>query len=215
MRRIGEIQTRLRTGETIPSITALAPGLYGKTIGLIGMGDTAREAARMFHYGFNCKILIFSPTSPPTRWTSESSNKDEPVIPHTRINSLAEFLPLVDVLSLHCPYTPSTHHMIGKSELSLFKPSAVIINLARGGIIDEEALYEALVNKTIGGAGIDVWEQEPPPKERYAKLWDLNNVVAMPHFGGSVEESTRIGCEIAIDILAEVLAGGEPRNRVY
>lgn len=105
--------------------------------------------------------------------------------------------------------------MIGERELALFRPSAVIINAARGGIIDEDALYRALVDKTIGGAGIDVWEQEPPPKERYAKLWDLPNVVAMPHFGGSTDEVTRIGCRIAVDALFDYLADKEIRNRVY
>jgi D-3-phosphoglycerate dehydrogenase len=215
LRRIGEINTRLRAGETIPSITALAPGLYRRTIGLVGMGDIARETAKMFHYGFNCKIIVFSPTTPKNRWTSRSTVAGDSVIPHERASSLEELLPQVDVLSLHCPYTPATRHMIGERELALFRPSAVIINAARGGIIDEDALYRALVDKTIGGAGIDVWEQEPPPKERYAKLWDLPNVVAMPHFGGSTDEVTRIGCRIAVDALFDYLADKEIRNRVY
>ena len=179
------------------------------------MGDIARETAKMFYYGFNCRILVFSPTSPKTRWTAQSNEKGNVVIPHERASSLEELLPQIDVLSLHCPYTPATRHLIGENELALCRPSAVIINAARGGIVDEEALYRALVGKTIGGAGIDVWDQEPPPKERYAKLWDLLNVVAMPHFGGSTDEVTRVGCNIAVDILSDYLAGGEPRNRVY
>lgn len=81
--------------------------------------------------------------------------------------------------------------------------------------MNEDALYTALVNKVIAGAGVDVWEEEPPPIERYGKLWELDNLVALPHLGGSTEESTREGCFRAVDILGEYLETGVARNRVY
>lgn len=137
------------------------------------------------------------------------------IIPHTRVSTLHDLLPLVDILSLHCPLTPSTANLISTPEFSLMNPSSIIINTARGGIVDESALYTALITKSISGAGIDVWAQEPPPIEKYGKLWELDNVVAVPHLGGSTEEVTREGCMLAVNILGEYLETGVARNRVW
>ncbi|KAI5451679.1 hypothetical protein NCC49_001660 [Naganishia albida] len=215
LRRVVEVNQRLRAGERVPSISALAPGLYGKAVGLIGMGDIAYELAKVLVHGFNCKIVVYSPTSAKTKWTPSCPNAPDVAIPHTRALTLAELLPQIDVLSLHCPLLPETKHLISTPELALLRPSAIIINTARGGIIDETALATALREGQIAGAGIDVWGTEPPTTERYAELIGMQNVVALPHLGGSTDEVTKVGCMNAVDIAFDYLEGKPARNRVY
>nr|XP_018259288.1 phosphoglycerate dehydrogenase [Kwoniella dejecticola CBS 10117]OBR81446.1 phosphoglycerate dehydrogenase [Kwoniella dejecticola CBS 10117] len=183
LRRVVEIDNRIRSGEKVPSITALAPGLFGKTVGLIGMGDIAYEFAKLL-LSFNCKIIVYSPTSPSTRWTTadpKHPHKYPVEIPHTRAATLPELLAAADVVSIHCPLNDSTRGLIGKDELEMMKQTAVILNTARGGIIDERQLEDALEQGVIAGAGIDVWEVEPAFGETMGKLGKLRNTVVLPH----------------------------------
>lgn len=236
LRRVVEVNQRLRCGERVPSISALAPGLYGKIVGLVGMGDIAHELAKLLvvrssrlcinttkpltglpfeQYGFNCKIIVYSPTSPKTKWTASCPTSPDYALPHSRAATLSELLPQIDVLSLHCPLLPETKHLISAFELSLLKSSAIIINTARGGIIDEPALAASLRRGEIAGAGIDVWGTEPPTTDTYAELIGMGNVVALPHLGGSTDEVTKVGCMNAVDICFDYLEGKPARNRVY
>ncbi|WRT69180.1 uncharacterized protein IL334_006164 [Kwoniella shivajii] len=217
LRRVVEIDSRIRSGEKVPSITALAPGLFAKTIGLIGMGDTSYEFAKLL-LSFNCKILVYSPTSPKTRWTTsdsvENKKKFPNVIPHERCSTLEELLQVVDVVSLHCPLNDSTRGLIGTKELDLMRDDAIIVNTARGGMIDERALEKALEDGTLGGAGIDVWEIEPAYGDTMGKLGKLRNTVVLPHLGGSTDQVTLEGCMTAIDIMADYFDGKPVKNRV-
>lgn len=179
LRRVVEVDKRIRGGERVPSIEALAPGLGGKKVGLVGMGDIAYELAKLLR-AFGCEVLIHSPSSPELRWTVEDTRY--PVtISHTRMPSLRSLLEQCDVLSLHCPLNANTRYMIGREELGWMKSTAVVINTARGGIIDERALEEALKERKIGGAGLDVFEKEPAYGESLGGLRDLDNVVLLPH----------------------------------
>lgn len=117
------------------------------------MGDCAREVALKFYHASKCRILVYSPTSPKTRWTSESSASDEPVIPHTRVDSLEELLKDSDVVSLHCPAISETFKMMGDKQFNSMKQSAVFLNLGRGELVDEDALYRACKEHKIYGAG--------------------------------------------------------------
>lgn len=117
------------------------------------MGDIAREVALKFHHAFGAQILIYSPTSPTTRWTTSSQVPGEPVIPHIRVNSLEELLERSDVVSLHCPTVPETFKMMGSKQFALMKSSAIFLNLGRGELVDEEALYHACKERQIFGAG--------------------------------------------------------------
>ena len=152
-RRTVEFDRRHRAGETIPSAYNLGLGLSSKTIGLVGMGDIAREVALKFHYAFNCKIVVYSPTSPRARWTAASLAPSEPVIPLTRVNTLDELLEVSDIVSLHCPELPETRNMMGEAQFRRMKPTAIFLNLGRGGLVDEDALYEACKNRRVFGAG--------------------------------------------------------------
>ncbi|OCF79103.1 phosphoglycerate dehydrogenase [Kwoniella mangroviensis CBS 8886] len=213
LRRVVEVDNRIRSGEKVPSITALAPGLFGRTVGLVGMGDTSYELAKLL-LAFNCPILVYSPTSPLTRWTDTNDPKYPTTIPHERVDSLEELLKRSDVVSLHCPLNDSTRGLIGKKELEIMKNDAVIINTARGGIIDERALEDALEYGKLGGAGIDVWEVEPAYGETMGKLGKLRNTVVLPHLGGSTDSVTLDGCMKAVDIMAGYFDGKQVRNRV-
>lgn len=150
-RRTVELDRRLRAGETVPSAYNLGLSLLRKTVGLVGMGDIAREVAKKFHYGSSCKILVYSPTSPSTRWTDADANGV--VIPHERVSSFDELLERSDVVSLHCPVVPETRNMMGKKEFERMKQTGIFLNLGRGELVDEQALYEALKAKRIFGAG--------------------------------------------------------------
>lgn len=184
LRRVKELDVRLTSGEVISSVHALAPGLAGKTVGLIGMGNTARQLAYMLR-PFGCRILVFSPTSSRSKWTV-----DDPItthgpgsgkaIEHERVE-LETILRQSDVISLHCPYTPETVDLIGEKELGMMKSSAILINTARGGIVDERALEKALGARKLAGAGLDVFEVEPARAENLGLLGGMNNVICLPH----------------------------------
>ena len=181
LRRVKELDHRIRFGEAIRTIDVLSPGLMGKRVGLIGMGDTAYQTAQLL-IAFNCKILTFSPSSPPSRWNSGQSESRYPIeIPHERFETLEELLDKVDILSIHCPLNEKTRNLIGKEEIGRMREHAIIINTARGGIIDERALAMALKQGKLGGAGLDVFEVEPAHGETLGELRDLLNVVCTPH----------------------------------
>jgi phosphoglycerate dehydrogenase-like enzyme len=156
------------------------------------MGDIAREVALKFHYACGSKILVYSPTSPVTRWTGSTTTPNEPVIPHTRVNSLEELLKDSDVVSLHCPAVPETFKMMSTEQFALMKNTAIFLNLGRGELVDEDALYQACKKRQIMGAGLDCFATEPVTAATYGNtLFTLDNIVVLPHVGASTIEVTR------------------------
>jgi D-3-phosphoglycerate dehydrogenase len=152
---------------------------YGKTLGIIGVGAIGKETARRSS-GFDMPLLGYDIA--PDYAFAEKHN--------LRYVALDELLAKSDFVSLHVPYYHATHHMIGERELNLMKPTAYLINTARGGIIDEDALYNALVEKRIRGAALDVCENEP---NFASPLLRLDNVIWTPHVAGITLES-RLAC---------------------
>lgn len=142
----------------------LGPELKGKTLGIVGMGRIGGRLGEMAQGAFNMKVKGYK-----------------------RGENLIEFLSDVDVLSLHIPLTPETKNFIGKKEIAAMKESAIIINTARGDVIDQDALYEALKNKKIFAAGLDVTSPEPLPPSH--SLYSLPNVMILPHIGSATFES--------------------------
>lgn len=120
----------MRKGQTLWSVDYMGLSLTGKVLGLIGMGNIARETAKKFIGAFNMQVVVLSPTSEPTRWTE--ADQSNGVLAHRRVDSLEELLKVADVVSLHAPLTPHTRNMIAEPQLKLMKKSAVLINLARG-----------------------------------------------------------------------------------
>ncbi len=171
--------------------------LQGKTLGIIGYGELGKAVAKVAE-AFGMRILL--------------AKRDAHDQREARL-SLSELLPQVDVLSLHCPLTDANHGLIGKTELALMKSDAVLINTARGGLVDEMALLEALQAKRLAGAALDVLEQEPPVSEQRLIEADLANLIITPHIAwASVESRQRLMDEVAKNIAA--FAAGHPRNLV-
>lgn len=152
--------------------------LWQKTVGLIGGGAIGRAVAKRLSHGFECRVLYHDAIRLPQETESAMGMTFAP---------LEELLRLSDIVSLHVPLTPETRGLIGAKTLSLMKPSAVLINTARGGVVDEPALIEALQNKTIASAGLDVFAKEPPDRDN--PLFGMDNVVVTPHNGGGTVDT--------------------------
>lgn len=159
--------------------------LNGKTLGIVGFGRIGQEVAKRA-LAFNMKVLAYDVIGELAKKAEELGVE----FVGTTKEALYKLLKESDIITLHVPLLPSTYHMIGRDEISLMKNGAVIINTSRGGIIDEEALYEALKEGKIAAAALDVFENEPPTGVSL-KLAQLPNVVATPHIGASTEEAQR------------------------
>lgn len=171
--------------------------LRGKTIGLIGVGDIARRMSRIMINGFGCKVIGYDPFFP-TEKAAEVGILQK--------NTPEEVVSLADVISLGVHLSESTAHMVNDHLLSLCKPTAVLINASRGGVVDEGALYRALTSGKLAAAACDVWESEPPTLDN--PLVGLPNVLATPHLGANTDEALRrVGVKMVEDIFT-VLDGG-------
>ncbi|WP_347488854.1 hydroxyacid dehydrogenase [Desulfoscipio sp. XC116] len=169
--------------------------IYGKRLGLIGIGEIGtRLAARAKAFGMD--IVGYDPFLPPY----EIAVADFGV----RLSSLEEVISCSDFISLHVPLNKATRHLINEQTLNLVKPTAVIINSARGGVIDEKALYEALVSGKLAGAALDVLEQEPPLG---SPLLELDNIILTPHIAGLTEEAQVKTSVLVAEEVIKVLNG--------
>lgn len=190
-RRMNLYQARTRAGEWVKDI---GNELIGSTVGIIGYGNIGRRLAKLLK-GFDCRILAYDP------FPNEEAVKADGV----ELVALEEILTQSDAISIHVPYTKETHHMINRETLTLMKPTAVIVNTARGNIIDEDALYQALKSGQIAGAGVDVFAAEPLSVE--SPLLTLENAVLTPHVSSQTMESLWNIYKMAIDISADFFAG--------
>lgn len=189
-RQIGSIQVRQSAGEAVPKTTCSGLLMTGKTIGLIGMGNIAKAVARIFKGAFNAMVIAYDPYLPSDAWAD---------LPHQRAKTVDDVLRASDVVSIHVPLLPSTRDLITMDQLRIMKPTSILINAARGGIVNEEDLALALSQGIIWGAGLDCHEQEPPTKERYAGLWEHPQVVSTPHIGAATAQTQLETAIAAID----------------
>lgn len=205
-RRICEADRYVRAGKWsgFKSDLMLGPDLDGKTIGIIGMGRIGKAfAKRARAFGLN---IIY------TRM-SQRDGTDEKLRAElgARRVELDELLTTSDFISIHCPLNAQTRGSIGQRELDMMKPSCVLINTARGAIIDEQALVSHLVQRKILAAGLDVFAQEPNvPKE----LFELANVVLLPHIGSACFETRFRMSELAVESIISAFSGKRPHNLV-
>ncbi len=175
----------------------------GKTLGLVGMGRIGRAMAHKARHGFDMKI-IFSDPYPPPREVVDSLQAEPR-------DSIEAVLKEADFVSLHCPGGRETYHLLNAERLAMMKPAAILINTARGDVIDQQALIKALKEGTIAGAGLDVYEGEPAVPEA---LLTMDNVVLFPHLGSATIE-TRVAMGMRVfDNIKAFFDGEEPRDRV-
>jgi glyoxylate reductase len=202
-RRIAEGDRLIRSGRewTWGMSFMLGSGLRGKLLGIVGLGGIgARVAERARAFGM--EIAYHSRHPAPAEVTEPLEAERMP---------LERLLAEADVVSLHCPLTPETRHLIGAAELAAMKPSAVLVNAARGPVVDERALAEALAAGTIAAAGLDVYEHEPRVEPG---LLELDNVVLAPHLGSATVETRTAMAELAARNAIAAVRGEEPPTPV-
>ena len=179
----------------------LGSGIQNRTLGIVGMGQIGIATA-LRAKSFGMEIIY-------TRRNRLDEKTEQQL--SAKYVSLDELLQQSDIVSLHCPYSTETHHLITEAQLSKMKKSSYLINTARGPIVDEEALANALIRKTIAGAGLDVYENEPKVNE---KLLNLDNVVLLPHLGSATVETRTAMATTAANNALEILKGNKPLNPV-
>jgi glyoxylate reductase len=180
----------------------LGSSIQNQTLGIVGMGQIGIATA-LRAKSFGMKIIY-----------TRRNRLDEKIEKELSAQyvSLDDLLQQSDIVSLHCPYSTETHHLISDAQLSKMKKTSYLINTARGPIVNEEALANALINKTIAGAGLDVYENEPKVND---KLLKLDNVVLLPHLGSATVETRTAMATTAANNALEILSGNKPLNPVY
>lgn len=179
----------------------LGQELSGKTLGIIGFGRIGRAVARRAR-AFNLKVIYYDPNP---------LSRDQEKELGAEFRDLDSLLSESDIVSIHASLTPQSYHLISKERLGLMKKTAVLINVARGPIVDEKALAEALEQGKIWAAGLDVYENEPQIEP---KLLQLENVILLPHIGSATYETRRKMCFMAVNNLLQGLRGERPNNLV-
>lgn len=198
-RRLGEGERIIRRREpwTWGMFYLLGSGLQGKTLGVIGLGGIGQATARRAR-AFGMQIAYSSRSACAPEVAEELGAQ--------RLE-LDELLATADVVSIHCPYSDATHHLVGAEQLALMKHTAYLVNTARGPIVDEAALASALADNRIAGAGLDVFEEEP---KVHQGLLDLDNVVLIPHLGSATIETRTAMATLAAENALAALRGDDP-----
>ncbi len=174
-KKLVPMQTAMQDkGWVWPTERWIGSDISGKTVGLIGVGKIGKSMARMAGLGFGAKVIGYSP---------HTSKEDMAKAGVIKYDNLREMIKECDFVSVHCVLNKDTHHLIGADELRAMKPTAMLINVSRGAIVDEVALLQALKDKTIAGAALDVYSQEPLNRTDHPMraLFDMDNVILSPH----------------------------------
>ncbi len=204
-RRVGEGERQVRSGSWTGwrPTHMLGTQVSGKTLGLVGMGRIARAVAKRAHHGFGMRIIFHDPFPP--------SPADAAALGAEPRERLEQVLEEADFVSLHCPATPETRHLMNAERLARLKPGAFLINTARGDVVDEAALVAALQGGRLAGAGLDVFEHEPQVSP---ELLAMENVVLLPHLGSATQE-TRVAMGMrALENLRLFFRGAPLRDKV-
>jgi lactate dehydrogenase-like 2-hydroxyacid dehydrogenase len=204
-RRTGEGERHLRGGHWTGwrPTHMLGTQVTGKTLGLVGMGRIARAVAQRAHSGFGMKVIFHDPFPPAPEVATALGAEPRA--------TLEDVLREADFVSLHCPAMPETRHLMNRDRFAQMRPEAYLVNTARGDVVDEAALVEALQSKRIAGAALDVFENEPRVTPA---LVGMENVVLLPHLGSATQE-TRVAMGMrAFENLQRFFAGQPLRDRV-
>jgi len=201
-RRAGEGERMVRAGAWTGWQPTQMLGLHmtGKTLGIVGMGRIGKAIAMRAHLGFGMDVVFYN-----------RSRVAEPGVPAQQMDTLAEVMAASDVVVLAVPATAETHHIINAEALAAMRPTAHLVNIARGDVVDETALIAALEGGQLAGVGLDVYEFEPKVPER---LLALEQAVLLPHLGTAALEVREAMGDMAVANLRAVLDGREPPNPV-
>jgi D-3-phosphoglycerate dehydrogenase len=197
-KRIIEADRALRRDANVSRNALMGTEVQGKTIGVVGLGNVGRRIAELCKGLLGMKVLAYDPYLAASEMAARGGEKIE----------LDELLRRSDYVSISCPLTRESRGMIGAREFALMQPHAYFITTARGFIHDEAALLEALRNKSIAGAGLDVWSKEPPPPDH--PLLQFDNVLASPHTAGVTKEARENMGRIAAEQMLDTLDGKRP-----
>lgn len=196
----GEQQIRTDSWSEWTAASQLGVQVTGKRLGIIGMGRVGQIMARRAR-GFNMEIHYYNRS----RLTPE---QESGAIYH---DSLERLLPHCDFLSIHCPATPQSHHLLNAERIALLPDGAIVVNTARGAVVDDDALIVALGSGKLFAAGLDVFNDEPNIDPRYR---DLRNTFLLPHVGSATEETRDAMGFRALDNIDAIISGNEPRDRL-
>jgi phosphoglycerate dehydrogenase-like enzyme len=177
------------------------PPLYGETMGLIGFGHIGREVARRA-LAMDLRVIAYDPVV-----SAETARQHG-----AELVELDDLVRTADYISPHLPSSPKTRHILDARRIGMMKPTAWVINTARGDLIEEAALYAALRDRRIAGAGLDVFEVEPTPSDN--PILKLDNVVVTPHAAGYSDAALHNGQLLAAEQMARVLTGSLPENLI-
>jgi len=169
------------------------------------MGNIGKTVAKIFKGGYDSEIVAYDPYMPDKAWED---------LPHKRVRDLEHLLEVSDVVTVHVPLTPETRNLIGLEQMKRMKTNSLLINTARGGIVNEDDLVLALNAGYIWGAGLDCHEQEPPSKEKYQELWEHPNVISLPHVGAATAQTQMQTALAAVERLhayASVAEANQPQ----
>jgi len=212
-RKIVEAHTAMQSGQLLSDTTTMAiltrrkglisSDLWGKTLGVVGVGRIGSTVAQRMNAAFNMRVFGYDP------YVDEETLAGYGV---QKMSRLEDLLPLCDFVSLHCPGGGETRNLIDARMLSLMKPTAFLINTARGTVLDEAALIEALRRKEIAGAALDVYDPEPPHPGN--PLLQMENLIVTPHFCAMTEESLYNMATMVAQGVIDVLEGRRPRYQV-
>ncbi len=208
MRRLGEGERHVRTGAWSGwrPTHMMGRSLTGKSLGIVGYGRIGRAVARRAASAFGMQVQWWAPRDPAIDDPATAGPANA-----QRVDTLERLLSSSNVVSLHCPATPETYHLMNERSLALMRPDAVLINTARGNVIDEHALVHVLRERIIGGAGLDVYEFEPTV---LPDLREFETVTLLPHLGSATVETRDAMGRRAMHNLEQALAGHEPPDRV-
>lgn len=190
MKDVGVLNDTVKVGAW-PKTKYVGRDLAGATFGVVGFGEIGKRTSKLAQ-GLGMKTVAYDPFAEDSEGTSVSRD-------------LKQILSASDIVSLHCPLSPQTHHLINGVTLKLMKPTAFIVNTSRGAVIDENALLDALKSGTIAGAALDSFEQEPPSADH--QFWALPNLIATPHVGGASRSALRNMAVQSAQHIVDVLTG--------
>lgn len=204
-RRAGEGERELREGRWSGwrPTHMIGTRVSGATLGIIGFGRIGQAMAQRAHFGFGMKIVVQNRSPVPSEVLARYNAVQVPTV--------EELLPQCDFVSLHCPGGAANRHLINSRRLDLMRPDAILINTARGEVVDEHALAQALWFGTIGGAGLDVFEREPQVPDA---LLGADNLVLLPHLGSATRQTREAMGFRVLENLTDFFGGRQPRDRV-